>query len=71
MAYISDLTPEQELSELHDSLVGWVQSQEKRLKILTEMVNIRDRKLDARERMLDEKEKILHDMEVKLTGNSV
>ena len=71
MSYVSDQTPEQELSELHDYLVGWVQTQEKRLKILTEMVNIRDRKLDARERMLNEKEKILHEMEVKLTGNSV
>ena len=71
MAYISDLTPEQELSELHDYLVGWVQTQEKRLKILTEMVNIHDRKLDTRERMLNEKEKILKDMEISLTGNSV
>ncbi len=70
MSYVSDQTPEQELSELHDYLVGWVQTQEKRLKILTEMVNIRDRKLDARERMLNEKEKILNDKEIILTGNS-
>ncbi len=71
MAYISDLTPEQELSELHDYLVGWVQTQEKRLKILTETVNIRDRKLDVRERMLNEKEKILKDIEIKLTDSSI
>ena len=71
MSYIFDLTPEQELSELHDYLVGWVQTQEKRLKILTETVNIRDRKLDSKERFLTEKEKILKDIEVKLTGNSV
>jgi hypothetical protein len=69
MSYILDLTPEQELSELHDYLVSWVQTQEKRLKILTEMVNIRDRKLDSRERMLNEKEKILNDKEIILTGN--
>ncbi|KKK95011.1 hypothetical protein LCGC14_2677110 [marine sediment metagenome] len=70
MSYISDQTPEQELSDLHDHLVGWVQTQEKRLKILTETVNIRDRKLDSRERMLNEKEKILNDKEATVTGNS-
>jgi hypothetical protein len=69
MSYISDLTPEEELKELHDYFTTWVQAQDKRYKILFETVNIRDRKLDARERMLNEKEKILNDMEVKLTGN--
>ena len=71
MAYISDLTPEEELSELYTYLTTWVQTQDKRYKILFETVNIRDRKLDAREHMLNEKEKILKDIEVKLTGNSV
>lgn len=71
MAYISELTPEEELRELYDYLTTWVQAQDKRYKILFETVNIRDRKLDVRERMLNEKEKILRDIEVKLTGNSV
>ena len=71
MAYISDLTPEEELREFYDYLTTWVQAQDKRHKILFETVNIRDRRLDVREQMLNEKEKILKDIEVKLTGNSV